>query len=159
MLCVLLFWLFGPAEPSSAFSRVPRIKAIFLKATQSHSLSPLLLMTICHDFAIEYFFYLSNSIRARDIRSSNCTFTSLDSLQPRSSINRAIILHLIYVSSLFIRSTAGVYSQLVCGTACPGTMISSVCRAPRRRVSSGENGGSLAKQIKTENLTKWRLVV
>jgi hypothetical protein len=59
-------------------------------------------MSDSHDFEIECFVYRSDPIRAREIRSSNRT---LSSLQPRSSVNRAsaIILHLIYVSGLFGR--------------------------------------------------------
>ncbi len=52
--------------------------------------------------AIECFVYRSDSIRAREIRSS---ISTLSSLPPRSSVNRAsaIVLHLIYVSTLFSR--------------------------------------------------------
>jgi hypothetical protein len=91
-----------------------------------------------NDFAIECFVYRSNSIRAREIRSSN---RNPISLPPPSSINRAsaITLHLIYVSGLFGRRVQPA-SMWHC-------LSSNVVK----------HAGSLAKQIKTENQTIWKL--
>jgi hypothetical protein len=141
----------GPNHAAEC-TRFSRIKASFQRQHNHIHISLRSRWQFRHDFAIKSFVYRSDSIRAKVIRSSNCTLISLQphhQLRKRDHHQNRNCAHSAKKVCVSLRTDKVRYFHVI--------FIPIILFRALSSSNVVEHAGSLAKQIKTENPTIWKL--